>query len=105
MHLDAASQMLPVLASAGHYNILKALMIYLHKMEELKTTHPNLHMKFATDGLQVVRRSEKAWSGVESDCIIEQTLMRSLKSVGGLTRGRGVDDVQRDIWLKSQPIW
>ena len=30
--------------------------------------------------------------------------MRSLKTTGGLTRGSGISDVQRAIWLLSKPI-
>jgi hypothetical protein len=30
--------------------------------------------------------------------------MRSIKSSGGLTRGRGLEEVQRNLWLLSMPI-
>ena len=35
--------------------------------------------------------------------IIEQILMRSLKTTGGLTRGSGITDSQRLVWLLSTP--
>ena len=35
------------------------------------------------------------------DLVIEQTLMRSIKGRGGLTRGRGVGDSKRTVWLKT----
>ena len=35
--------------------------------------------------------------------MIEQVLMRSLKTNGGLTRGRGMTEQQRVIWLLSMP--
>ena len=35
--------------------------------------------------------------------LIEQTLVRSLKTSGGLTRGRGTDEIQRLIWIMSMP--
>ncbi len=41
---------------------------------------------------------------VGSDLVIEQTLMRSLKSTGGLTRGSGMTEHQRDVWTMSAPI-
>ena len=37
------------------------------------------------------------------DLIIEQVLMRSLKTSGGLTRGRGLMEQQRLIWILSMP--
>lgn len=36
-----------------------------------------------------------------SDLIIEQTLMRSIKSRGGLTRGRGMKESTRNLWVLS----
>ena len=38
---------------------------------------------------------------IRTDSIIEQVLMRSLKSRGGLTRGRGVTETVRVMWLNS----
>ena len=35
--------------------------------------------------------------------MIEQVLMRSVKSQGGLTRGRGMNEIQRLVWLLSMP--
>ena len=37
----------------------------------------------------------------QTDLVIEQVLMRSLKTSGGLTRGRGFTEQQRLIWLLS----
>ena len=54
-------------------------------------------------GLHVVRRSDRHWAGLSSDLVIEQVLMRSMKTSGGLTRGRGMTEQQRLIWLLSMP--
>ena len=43
-----------------------------------------------TQGYHVVLRSDAFWAGLSTDLVIEQELMRSVKSVGGLTRGRGM---------------
>ena len=40
-----------------------------------------------------------------SNLVIEQVLMRSIKTVGGLTRGRGMTEIQRRIWLWSIPSY
>ena len=54
-------------------------------------------------GYHVVRRTDKFWAGLSSDLVIEQTLMRSVKSTGGLTRGRGMSESTRLVWLLSMP--
>ena len=45
--------------------------------------------------------SNSYWAGIFSDLCIEQVLMGSIKSVGGLTRGRGST---RLVWLLSIPV-
>ena len=44
------------------------------------------------------------WAGLSSDHGIEQTLMRSLKSTGGLTRGSGMTEDIRNLWTLSAPV-
>ena len=41
--------------------------------------------------------------GLSSDLVIEQVLMRSMKSGGGLTRGRGMTEQQHVIWSLAMP--
>ena len=53
--------------------------------------------------MHVVRRSDRYWAGLSTDLAIEQVLMRSVKTCGGLTRGRGMSESQRLIWLLSMP--
>ena len=55
------------------------------------------------NGLHVVRSSDPFWAGLSTDLIIEQVLMRSMKTTGGLTRGRGMSETQRLVWLMSMP--
>lgn len=40
-------------------------------------------------------------AGLPADLVVEQALMRSIKSTGGLTRGRGMTDVQRLVWVQA----
>ena len=42
---------------------------------------------------------------VSSDFMIEQVFMRSLKTSGGLTRGKGFEEYQRTLWLLSSPVY
>ena len=39
------------------------------------------------DGFHVVRRSDRKWAGLSTDLVIEQVLMRSMKTSGGLRKG------------------
>jgi hypothetical protein len=71
-------------------------------MEDLKGKHPDIYQKFQ-DGLHVVRRSDRYWGGLSTDLVIEQVLMRSVKTTGGLTRGKGMSETQRLVWLLSMP--
>ena len=61
-------------------------------MLELSSTYPDLHVKFVEEGYHTVRRSDRFWGGLWTDLVIEQVMLRSLKSRGGLTRGRGVTE-------------
>ncbi len=47
----------------------------------------------------MVRRTDRYWAGLSSDLVIEQVLMRSMKTSGGLTRGREMTEQQQLIWL------
>lgn len=102
LHLEALTRMLPYLAASGHNLYVKCARLYLQSMTDLQTKHPDVYRNFAS-GLHVARRSDRFWAGLSIDLIIEQVLMRSLKTSGGLTRGRGLTEQQRLIWLLSMP--
>jgi hypothetical protein len=76
--------------------------MYVDEMSKLEASHPEVYRHFM-NGLHVVRRSDRFLGGFSSDLIIEQVLMRSVKSTGGLTRGHGMTEQQRNIWLLSMP--
>ena len=57
-----------------------------------------MFQKFLNENL-FARWRDNHWSAMPTDLIIEQVLMRSLKSKGGLTHGRGMDETQRTRWL------
>ena len=102
LHLQALSEMLPYLAAAGHNLYAKSVRLYLQFMSSLETDHPGVYREFVA-GFHVVRRTNRLWAGLSTDLVIEQVLMRSLKTSGGLTRGRGRTERQRVIWLLSLP--
>ena len=94
--------MLPFFAAAGQNLYTKSAHIYLQTMRALKDDHPDVYEKFQ-EGHHVVRRTDRYWAGLSTDLTIEQVLMRSIKTSGGLTRGRGMGEMQRLVWLLSIP--
>lgn len=103
LHLSAVSDCMPIFAAAGHYNYVKSSYLYLQSMKELDQKHPDIVAKFE-NGLHVIRRTDQFWAGLGSDLTIEQTLMRSLKSSGGLTRGSGMSEKIRTIWTLASSV-
>ena len=65
-------------------------------MVSLSEKYPWLHKQFE-NGKHAVRRSQRYWAGLWSDLVIEQTLIKSVKSTGGLTRGRGMQEGTRHL--------
>ena len=102
LHVQAVFEMLPYLAASGHNNYTKSAWVYLQRMSNLQDEYPHVYEHFV-NGLHVVRRSDRYWAGLSSDLVIEQVLMRSMKTSGGLTRGRGMTEQQRVTWLLSMP--
>ena len=100
LHLNSTVEMLNIFASTGHTNYAKSARFYVQQMQALESTHPRLHDKFM-EGEHAVRRSKHSWAGLWSDLVIEQTLMRSAKSRDGLTRGRGMTESVRHMWVLS----
>ena len=95
--------MLPYLAASGHYHYQKSLYLYLQTMSQIHVTHPGLHKHFM-NRLHVIRRSDRFWTGLSPDLVIEQVLMHRLKTPGGFIRRRKMSERQRAIWLLSKPV-
>ena len=58
--------------------------------------------------MHAVQRTGHALNGPWTDLTIEQVLMASMKSRGGLTHGRGLTDSVRNQWVHTivqQYIW
>ena len=90
--------MLNLFAATGHIHYAKSGRLYLQQMLELPTTHPQIYKYFTEHGYHVIRLTDKFWSVLWSDLVIEQVLMQSIRRVGGLTRGRGFAQSTRDQW-------
>ena len=99
-HLNAVTALLNLFAATCHIHYAKSARLYVQEMRKLPSTHPWLHQKFV-EGYHTVRRSERLWAALWTDIVIEQVLMRYLKSRGGLTRGRGMTESVRQQWVYS----
>ena len=62
------------------------------------------YVRFFDEGKAVIRRVEAEWGGNETDKVIEQDLMRLIKSKGGLTRGRGISDSTMHRFTNALPM-
>ena len=102
LHLQTCEAMLPYLASSGHNLYTKSLCLYLQYMHELEENNSDVFKAFK-DGFHVIRQSNRFWAGISTDLAIEQVLMRSIKTTGGLTRGRGLTETHRIVRLLSMP--
>ena len=102
LHLKSTYEILPYFAASGHNLYNKSAYIYLQSMCKLEQTNPEVYEAFVR-GHHVLRRSDRFWAGLSTDLVIEQVLMRSVKTTGGLTRGRGMGETQRTSWLLSMP--
>ncbi|GFO01027.1 hypothetical protein PoB_002753200 [Plakobranchus ocellatus] len=102
LHLYSMKEMLRYLTASEHSLYAKSVYIYLQQMQTLQEQHPEVFSAFSA-GYHVLRRSDRFWAELSTDLVIEQTLMRSMKSVRGLARGRDMGDSQLTQWLLSRP--
>ena len=103
LRLQTVQDMLPYFGASGQSLYAKSAYVYLQIMLRLPETHPDAHRKFM-EGYHVVRRSDRFWAGLSTDLIIEQVLMRSIKTHGGLTRGKGMTEKKRSVWVLSMSV-
>lgn len=105
LHLYSVQCMLPILHAAGRNHYAKSAHAYLQLMLELETRMTKEdYDKFVGNGYFTIRRTSKFWSGIWSDMIIEQVLMRSMKVEGGLTHGRGLTESSISRWVNTIPV-
>ena len=65
-------------------------------MISLPVDHLNVYSMFVK-GRHVIHKNDRYWTGMSTDIVIEQMLMRSIQSTRGLTRGRGMSEAQRSV--------
>ena len=80
--------MLDIFAAGGPHNYAKAARLYVHMMLKYGEGSPEqqaITESFKINESQFARYSSHKWLGIWSDLYIEQTLMRTSKSNGGLS--------------------
>ena len=99
LHLDTIQKMLPYLHASGHFFYARYCHLYLQDMYNLeKKMDSEEYDNFTEKGFFTIKRSPKFFCGTPTDMTIEQNLMRSMKSLGGLTRARGLTDSVLTLW-------
>ena len=79
-HISTLEEMMPYFAACGHNNYLKSVWLYLQNMMELKESNPSVYSKFQNGYFTIRRADKKMYDELPCDLVIEQTLMRPLKS-------------------------
>lgn len=102
LHLQSVRAMLPLFHASGHFAYAKSGQIYLQDAEELegKMTETEYY-SYANNGYFTIRRSDKPFSGLWSDMIIECTLNRFFGT--DLRHGRGVMPSVVTRYLAAMP--
>ncbi|KAJ8885195.1 hypothetical protein PR048_011391 [Dryococelus australis] len=78
---------------------------YLRQMEKLPSRMPpHEYDKFKSEGFFTVQRKNEFWGRVWADLSIDQYLMRTLKTKGVLTRGRGITENTLLYFVAASPI-
>ena len=100
LHLHASEQMLPFFAASGHNNYTKGVRKYLQDVTNLC---PCLTKKYADGLFTIWRKDSLVWSGTFTDQVIEQDLMLSAKTEGGLLNITH-KEAARTKWLLSAHV-
>lgn len=103
-HIQCIQKMIPFFHASGHFSYAKACQLYLNDMANLKNKMTvDEYAKFIDQSNFTIRRTDQFWCGNFTDMTIEQTLMRSMKTIGGLTHGRGITDATLTKWVQGLP--
>lgn len=98
-HLDAVRRMLPYFHASGHFLYAKSAHLYLQDMLKLEETMDEQTYENFRNGFFTVKRTEKYNSGTWTDMVIEQSLMKSMKTEGGVSRGRSTKESVLCKWV------
>lgn len=104
LHLQSVEKMIPFFHASGHFSYAKSCHLCLNDMENVQSKITvDEYERFVNESDFTIRRTNQFWSRNWSDMTIEQTLMRSMKTIGGLTHGRGITDSTLSKWIQGLP--
>lgn len=88
------------MAGSGHNSYAKSIQVHIQQLVDLRYSNADVYDQFLK-GQFIAHRTIKRWGGLSPDLIIEQVLMKTIKSNSGLTRRRGMDEDQRQLWVQA----
>ena len=94
--------MFPFYAAIGHPNYAKSVCIYIPDMLCLDKSKFDIFNHFLSGGF-VIHRADCFCGGLSTDLVIEQVLMRSLKTRLLVDLLAEMDEKQRTRWLLAMP--
>ncbi|GBO15209.1 hypothetical protein AVEN_136513-1 [Araneus ventricosus] len=98
-HLNCVKEIFPYFHASGHFPYAKSAHLYLQDMLQLENLiDPSVFRGFM-QGFLTVRRSAKFSCGTSTDMIIEQSLMKSMQTDGGISRGRSTQECVISKWV------
>ncbi|GFS56394.1 uncharacterized protein TNCV_4388641 [Trichonephila clavipes] len=98
-HLNAVQRMLLYFHASGHFLYAKSAHLYLQDMMELENTMDGQIFKNFKNEFFTVKRTEKFNFSTWTDIVIEQILMKSMKTEGGVSRGRSTQESVLFKWV------
>ena len=99
LHMLTTKSMLNLFPATAHNNYTKTTRLYLQYAAALEKDHPALYQQFLL-GNHTVKRTNNYWSGIWTDLLIEQILMKSLKGRSGVF-GKGISENVMHVWTKT----
>ena len=68
-------------------------------MQSLDSEYAWLYEQYRKSGYHCIRRTDRYWAELWLNLVIEQCVMRPIKSNRDLTRGRGMSETTRNLWV------
>ena len=102
-HLHSLHCMVPCLAAFCTDCYTKYVTLLPEKLYNFEGKHPEIYTTFLEHG-HTVRRSDCLWGWLWLNLCNGHGMMRIIKSTGGLSHLKGVDEIQRAIFLLSTYI-
>ena len=101
LYLQTVCEMMSFFAASWHCLYEKSSYMYLQGMLRLPKTQPGVQ-RMCQNGFHTIRRSDKFWHELFSDLVIEQALMRRVKT--RLPRGCGTDELSTPVTAEVNRI-